>query len=186
MSVNKIASRYAKSLLDLAVEQNKLDTVLEDIKGFAKASENRDLELLLKSPIVNTEKKLNVIKAIFEGKIDELTMAFLNIVTKKGREAALPEIAQAFIQKYQAYKKISKIVITTAQKMGEAEFAKVKAKLMASDITEENLEIETKIDPSIIGGFVLELGDKLYDASVAQKLEQLKKQFSGNKYAATI
>ena len=186
MSVNKIASRYAKSLLDLAVEQNKLDTVLEDIKAFAEASKNRDLELLLKSPIVKTDKKLNVLKALFDGKVDQLTMSFINIVTKKGREAALPEIAQSFIRKYQAFSKISKIVITTAQKMGDAEFARVKAKLAESDITEENLEIETKIDESIIGGFVLEIGDKLYDASVSHKLEQLKKQFSGNEYAASI
>lgn len=186
MSVNKIASRYAKSLLDLAVEQNKLELILGDIKGFAAACENRDLELLLKSPIVKTDKKLSILNAIFGGKVDELTMAFLTIVAKKGREAALPQIADKFIAMYNTHSKITKVIITTAQPMGEVEFAKVKAKLAASNITEENLDIETKVDDSIIGGFVIEIGDKLYDASIAHKLEKLKKELSGNEYAATI
>jgi len=141
---------------------------------------------LLKSPIVKTDKKLNVLKAIFDGKIDELTMAFITLVTKKGRESVLTEIGEAFIDKYNAHSKISKVIITTAQKMGDAEFAKIKAKLAESDITEANLDIETKVDESIIGGFVLEIGDKLYDASIAHKLEELKKQLGGNEYAATI
>lgn len=186
MSVNKIASRYAQSLLDLAIEQGNLSTILEDIKGFQQATENRDLYLLLKSPIVNSEKKLSILKAIFEGKVDKLTMLFINLTVSKGREKYLPEISQAFIDKYQVYSKITSVIITTAAPMEAGELAKITEKLSASDITMENLNIETKVDPSIIGGFVMEIGDKLYDASVAHKLEELKKQFSGNDYAAQI
>ena len=186
MSLQSITSRYAKSLLDLAIEQNKLDTVLADVQGFAKASENRDLYLMLKSPIVNTEKKLDVLKAIFDGKLDKLTMSFITLITKKGREIYLPEIATAFIEQYRDHKGISGVIITTAQALTDAELAKIKAKLVASDVTKTTLEIETKIDPSIIGGFVIEIGDNLYDASVAHKLDEIKKQFSGNDYAASI
>ncbi len=186
MSINKIASRYAKSLLDLAKEQNKVDAVLEDVKMFKQATENRDLYLLLKSPIVKTDKKLTILKEIFGGKMDELTMAFVNIITKKGREAYLPEINDEFINQHRILNKISKVIITTAEKLSDADLAGITSKLNASTETQENLEIETKVDPSIIGGFVIEIGDKLYNASVLHKLEQLKKQFSGNEFAAQI
>jgi F-type H+-transporting ATPase subunit delta len=186
MSINKIASRYAKSLIDLAKDQNKVEAVLEDVKMFKQATENRDLYLLLKSPIVNTQKKLSILKEIFDGKMDELTMSFVNIITKKGREAYLPEISESFINQYRLFNKISKIMVTTAQPLSAADFESIKSKLSASVDTLDNLEIETKVDPSLIGGFVIEIGDKLYDASVSHKLEQLKKQFSGNAYAAKI
>ena len=186
MSINKIASRYAKSLLDLAKEQNKIEVVLEDVKTLKQATENRDLYLLFKSPIVNTEKKLAILKEIFEGKIDELTMAFINIITRKGREAYMPDINEAFISQYRELNSISTVTITTAEAMSEADLASIKAKLQGSTETRDNLEIETKIDPSIIGGFVIEIGDKLYDASVQHKLDELKKQFSGGSFATTI
>ncbi len=186
MSINKIASRYAKSLLDLAKDQNKVERILEDVKTFKQATENRDLYLLLKSPIVKADKKLSILKEIFEGKLDELTMAFVNIITKKGREAYLPEINEEFIAQHRALNRISKIRVTTAEKMSDSDLASIKAKLQASTVTLDNLEIETKIDPSIIGGFVIEIGDKLYDASVSHKLDELKKQFSSNDYVASI
>jgi len=186
MSINKIASRYAKSLLDLAKEQNKVEAVLEDVKSMKQAAENRDLYLLLKSPIVKTDKKLSILKEIFSGKVDELTMAFVNIITKKGRESYLPEINDEFIAQYRAMSSISKVTITTAEPMSDADLESIKAKLQVSSETRDNLEFETKIDPSIIGGFVIEIGDKLYDASVQHKLDELKKQFSGNDYAAKI
>jgi F-type H+-transporting ATPase subunit delta len=129
---------------------------------------------------------LSILKEIFEGKLDELTMAFVNIITKKGREAYLPEINEEFIAQHRALNRISKIRVTTAEKMSDSDLASIKAKLQASTVTLDNLEIETKIDPSIIGGFVIEIGDKLYDASVSHKLDELKKQFSSNDYVASI
>lgn len=186
MSINKIASRYAKSLLDLAKDQNKVEKVLEDVKTFNQATENRDLYLLLKSPIVKADKKLTILKEIFGGKLDDLTMSFLNIITKKGRESHLPEISEAFISQHRALNRISKIVVTTAEPLSAGDLENIKKKLQDSTETQDNLEIITKVDPSIIGGFVIEIGDKLYDASVSHKLDNLKKQFSGNTYAATI
>lgn len=180
MSVKKIASRYAQSLLDLAVEQNKLDKIVGDVKGFSEACDNRDLYLMLKSPIINAGKKLNVLQALFSSQADELTMAFLTILTKKGREIYLPEIADEFIARYQAFLKVTKVIITTAKPLESAELEQIKSKLLGSSVTADSLDIETKIDPAIIGGFVLEIGDKLYDASVAHKLDKLKKQFSDN------
>lgn len=175
MSVQRIAGRYAKSLLDLAREQNKLDRVLEDVKSFQAASKNRDFYLLLKSPIVNARKKLSILDALFKDKYDEITMAFLRILVNKGREPYLPEVAEEFITQYKKIKHISTVKVTTAKPMTAAAMEALKAKLTASDATAQSVEIETAVNPELIGGFILELDDKIYDASVAQKLEEVKR-----------
>ncbi|GLR18011.1 ATP synthase F1 subunit delta [Portibacter lacus] len=182
MSVIKVASRYAKSLLDLAKEQNNVEQVLGDIQSFKQAMENRELLLLTKSPIVSLSKKQAIFDQIFKGNFDKLTMSFFDIILRKGREAYLPEIATAFIDQYNRLKGISKVHITTATPLTEQALEAIRTKLIASDITDESIEFSTNVDPSIIGGLVIKIGDKLYDASVQRKLNELKKDFSENKY----
>lgn len=114
MSVTRIASRYAKSLIDLAVEQGKLERVLEDIKSFQRAADNREFYVLLKSPIINATKKQQIFNALFEGKFDKMTSAFIKIILNKGREAYLPEIADEFVNQYKEIKHISTVKLTTA------------------------------------------------------------------------
>ncbi|MEL6635933.1 MAG: ATP synthase F1 subunit delta [Bacteroidota bacterium] len=179
MSITRIASRYAKSLLDLAVEQNKVERVLEDIQAFRKAVEVRDLYLLLKSPIINLDKKGSILKILFEEKFDELTMAFLNIIVSKGREPFLPEIADTFVQQYRELKNIATVKLTTATPWNDASLEALRKKLEDSS-TGGEVEIVSEVDPKIIGGFVLEFDNKLYDASVAHQLEALRKEFSKN------
>lgn len=180
MSVTRISARYAKSLLDLAIEQNKLDRVLEDVQALKKAAGQRDLLLLLKSPIVNPSKKATILKEIFSGKFDELSMAFLNIVVNKGREAVLPEIAEEFIQQYRGLKNISTIKLTTATPWNDAQVEGIRKKILGADGSKKAVEIVSSVNPELIGGFVIEFGDQLYDASVAHKLEKLRKEFSKN------
>ncbi len=182
MSVTRIASRYAKSLLDLAQEQGKLERILEDVKAFQKAANQQDFKLVLKSPIINTDKKQAIVKQIFNGKFDPLTMTFLEVILRKGREQYLPDIAGAFINQYKTAKHISTVYLTTATPIEEESLQVIKMQLLTSDITDNNVEIKTKVDPDIIGGFVIEFDDKLYDASVAHKLELLRKEFAGNEY----
>ncbi len=183
MSVTRIASRYAKSLLDLSQEQNKLEKVTGDVQAFQKATEQRDFFLLLKSPIVNPDKKGTILKEIFGGKFDELTMAFINITLRKGRESYLPEIAKEFMAQYQALKHVSTVKLTTATALSDDALNAIKVQLQGSSQTQANIEIETAVDPNIIGGFVIEFDDKLYDASVAHKLNNLRKEFSGTQQA---
>lgn len=182
MSLVRIASRYAKSLLELAHEQGKLDTVMGDIKVLQESAENRDLYLMLKSPIVNGGKKKQVFQALFGESFDKMTMGFLNIIVNKGRENFLPEIANEFVEQYRKFKNISTVKVTSAKPLSADALDKIKTKLLASNSTSENVEIETQVDPSLIGGFVIEIGDKLYDSSVAHKLALLRKEFVGNIY----
>lgn len=176
--MSRIASRYAKSLIDLAVEQGKLDRVLEDVKSFQSATKNADFYNLLKSPIVNREKKASIFKALFEGKFDELSSSFLNLVLRKGREYDLVDIADNFVDQYKDMKSITTVTVTTAKALSEEGLAKIRTKLEGSADTRDNIEIQTKINPDIIGGFILEFDDKLFDNSVAHQLAVLRKEFN--------
>lgn len=174
----QIAYRYAKALIDLAKEANKLDVIKNDIDLFNDAVKHRELALLLKSPIVNKEKKLNILKALFGDKMDEMTMAFFNLLTKKSREEGLVEIGKSFIEQYNIINAITSVVLTTAGDMEESFMTSVTEKLNANGIN-GTINIEKIIDPSIIGGFILQIGDQLFDSSVKRKMELIKKELIG-------
>ena len=178
----RIASRYAKSLIDLAIEQGKLDIVLEDINAFIEATKNRDFVLLLKSPIVKSDKKEKVLDAIFKGKINELTRSFLQIIVRKGRESQLAEIAQEFINQYREIKGITTVDIVSAEPLSEDALSAIRQKLVESKLAHQNIEFSTSVDKDLIGGFVISFEDKLYDASVSHQLNELRKQFSSKEY----
>ena len=101
MTESKVARRYAKSLLGLATEKNITDKVFSDMQLIASAcDQSRDLALLMKNPIINTDKKEAVIKGVFSGKVDNVTLSFMDLMTKKGREGYLEDIAQEYINIY--------------------------------------------------------------------------------------
>jgi F-type H+-transporting ATPase subunit delta len=184
--MSRVAGRYAKSLMDLAIEKNTLAAVVADIQGLAAAVKNRDLELMLKSPIINADKKEGIMKAIFGGKMSDMTMAFINICITKGREGLLPEIAAEFLETYKVMQGLTSVKVTTAAPLSTAALAELKAKLVASSATSKDVEIQTVVNPDIIGGYIVEFGDKLYDTSVAGKLAAMKKEFTGNLYESKI
>ncbi len=174
----QIAYRYAKSLIDLAKETNKLEVIKNDIDLFNDAAKNRDLALLLKSPIVNKGKKLDVLKALFGDKMDELTISFFNILTKKSREDGLIDIGISFIEQYNVMNSITSVKLTTANEVDEAFMTSIKAKLQSNGISGD-INIEKTIDPSILGGFILQIGDQLFDSSVKRKMELIKNELIG-------
>ena len=178
----RAASRYVKSLLGLAVEQNVLEQVHADMLLFAKVvDENRQFELLLHNPIIKHDKKRAILEKIFKGKVNALTMAIFDIITKKNREPLLPAIAIEFHKAYNTFKDIGPATITTAFPIDaklRAQFEKIATEL--SD--RKNVELKEEVDKEIIGGFVLEVGDKQIDASIKSKLKALKLNFSQNPY----
>ena len=182
MSSIRIASRYAKSLLDLAKETNKVEQIKTDFALFSDALKSRDLQLLIKSPIIKPDKKLSIFKAIFDGKIDELTSLFFDIVIKKGREALLPDIASAFLEQYNKLNKITTAIITTAKEVSEDVITDIKKSIPSMGGTTENVVVTKKIDPSIIGGYILQVGDKLIDASVKASLAKVQQEIVDKTY----
>lgn len=177
MKNSRAAVRYARSLVDLAQEKNILDKVNADMELVQNTiAESRDLELMLSSPVVKSDKKGEVLKSIFGGKVDDLSMSFIQLITKNGRERLLSGIASAVVAQYQELKGIVVAEITSAIKLTDD----IKTKIVAKIKTELNKEIivEEKVDPSIIGGLIVRVGDRQYDASIANKLNQLRKEFN--------
>ena len=179
MSVQRIAARYAKALIDLARERDVLDPVMEDISAFSEmCSQSRDLQLLLESPIVDSSKKKNVFKRLFEGKVNEVTYAFFGIILRKRREEYLQQIAHEFENQFREIRRIAAVGLTTASELDENQLEQISDMIAKSGMTYENVELTSKVDESIIGGFIIEFEDKLYDASVAHQLDEVRKAFS--------
>ncbi len=180
MSTQRIASRYAQSLFDSAIEQNKLDRVLADMKSFVRTSENDEFLGFLKSPIISISQKQGVIKALFADKFDPLTFSFLKMAFEKKREAFLPEMGEEFVQLYRNSKNISSMKLITATPISDAILETIKSKLTAGMKGGGQLEITTEVDQSLIGGFIADFGDKVYNASVSHRLKELKRKFSAS------
>ena len=121
MSDVRVASRYAKSLLELAVEQGKIEEVHKDMMLLDDVcNESHDFELVLKSPVIKNDKKRAILEAVFKGKVSDLTIAIFDVISRKNRESILSAIAGEFHHQYNTFKGIEKASITTAMKLDEA------------------------------------------------------------------
>ena len=172
-----VASRYAKSLIDLSVEKGQLEAVYADMcQVQSVCEESREFINFLNSPIIKADKKIATIKAIFDGKLNAITSGFLTIVASKRRENVIPEMANEFIEQYRSHKNILTAVVTSANGLDAA--TKQKAlDLIKSQLSGE-VELVEKVNANIIGGFILKIGDKQLDKSVARQLSNLKKELT--------
>lgn len=178
---SKVARRYAQSLMGLALERNIAEKINNDMLLIANTcKENRELALLLKNPIIKTDKKEAIIRAIFSSKVDALTNSFMEIITRKSRESYLQEIANAFVSMFKDFKGIKTAYVTTAFPMD----ATLRNEVMniVKRAKGDNAELIEKVDKDIIGGFILRIGDVQYDASISKKLIALKSEFDENLY----
>ena len=182
----RLATRYSKSLLDLSVEQNQVDTVLADIILLDSVCiASKEFSSMLRSPIIKADKKLAIIEAVFGDKLSVITKGFVRLLVNKGREANLPEMVHAFIDQYKVLKNIKTIKITTASPLNEA----VKNKILqyaTATVKNNEVELTEAVDENLIGGFVLEMDDKLFDASIRKDLIDIRKQFNKNYYVSQI
>jgi len=176
-----VAARYAKSLIDLAIEQNQLEEVYADMQHIAKTcEESRELSVMLKSPVIKHDKKHAILSEIFGG-LSKTTEAIITLLTSKHREAYLEGIAKAFVAQYKQHKNIQTAVITTAVPLTDEGRQKV-TELVKSTQAGISVELKENIDADILGGFVLRVGDKQVDASIARKLRDMTMEFSKNPY----
>jgi F-type H+-transporting ATPase subunit delta len=181
MKSSRAVTRYAKSLIDLAQEQGALESVFSDMRLIHKTiNENHNMYLLLKSPIVKTDKKQKILKAIFSEKISKITEGFILLLTTKRREAMMYDIAQSFVEQYKEKKKILTAVITTACGLDDDLRRKVLEIVKTSACSE--VELIEKVDKEIIGGFKLQVGDKRIDASIQKQIRKLAMSFRENPY----
>jgi F-type H+-transporting ATPase subunit delta len=183
MTDTKVAKRYAKSLLNLADEQKVMDAVNDDMKMFIDvADHSRDFKMLLSNPIIDSTKKLNILTQLFSGKMNKMTISFFNIVTRKKRENYLYEIAKAYASQYKTLKGIQTAEVISA--IGLDDNLRKQVYDLIRKGSNEQIELVEKVDKSLIGGFVLRIGDKQYDASVASDIRKLARTFTDNSYVS--
>jgi F-type H+-transporting ATPase subunit delta len=182
----RLAHRYAKSLMDIAVEQNAVEPIYQDMMGLQKLfAENRELVTLMHSPIIPADKKQAVMQQILGGKVNPVTEKFIVLLTNKSREYFLPEIVKTFIKQYKELNQISTVHLTTAHELDAAAKENLVASI-TSQLGGKKLDLITKVDASLIGGFVLESNNNLFDASIARDLKDIQKQFMQNIYVPSL
>ena len=181
MIESKVARRYAKSLLGLAIERQIVDKVYADMERvYATCQASREFVLLLRNPIVNSDKKEAIMKALFAQHLDSVSNAFIDIIIRKGRERHLEGIAAEYMNLYKAMKGIVSSHVSSAVPLDDQTRKTILGMVRAAK--GEKAEMTEEVDPSLIGGFVLTIGDQQYDASVLRQLRQLRNEFDDNLY----
>jgi F-type H+-transporting ATPase subunit delta len=181
MSSIRLANRYAKAIMDLAVEKGQLDRVTADMRMLSDTMRSHaDLTMLLRSPIIHPAKKLPILQKVFTGRVDAILMNFMEILVRKHRESHLPEIVKVYLERYNELQNIKSVRITTAQPIEAGLKDKIAESLRES--ASATVELESVVDPELIGGYIIRYGDKQYDASVIRNLRRLRKEFEQNTY----
>ncbi len=181
MAERKLARRYAYSLLGLAQERDVLDPVYADMALIEDTcEESRELSVFLKNPVINTDKKDAVIRGLFGDKVSEMSLAFMQIITRKKREGYLEEIAREYVSMYKHKKGISIARIITAGKLEDGLRNEVIEYLNRQ--TGHRIELSETVDAGIVGGYILRWSDQQVDASISRKLRELRMSFRPNLY----
>ena len=175
---SKAGARYAKSLIDLSTEQNVLEQIKNDMVLFEDVvGENSELEAILKNPIVPLDKKAAILNDVFGSKVHQITQSFLKLVVNKGRAGILFDTAKQFIEQYNHIKGIVTAELTSA--IALADVAKTEViNLVKKELGANEVIVKEKVNENLIGGFILKVGDKQFDASIAIGLNKLKKDFA--------
>jgi F-type H+-transporting ATPase subunit delta len=182
----RLAGRYAKSLIDLAVEKNQLEAVHKDMLYLHSMIQgSREFLNFLRSPVIKGDKKQKIVDALTKDKISGLTALFIRLLINKAREEHLPEIVTSFITQYNTMNGIHKIKLSTAETVSDSLKEAIVNKIK-SETPLQKIELDTAVNPELIGGFVLEFDNNLVDASIARDLRDIKKQFSQNIYVPQI
>ncbi|MFT4524260.1 MAG: F-type H+-transporting ATPase subunit delta [Granulosicoccus sp.] len=181
MAESKVAKRYAKSLLGLATELNQQDVAFADMNLLASTiDDSHDLANLLSSPVVRPDLKQSIMSKIFGNQFSELTTKFINLIIDKGRESQLRYIASNYVAQYKKGKDINTATVRTASKLLPDALAKIEA--LVKEQTGGTVELKEIVDPELIGGFVLRIGDKQLDTSILSELKDLRGEFDKNLY----
>jgi F-type H+-transporting ATPase subunit delta len=174
--MSRAAIRYAKAILETAVSNGKASQVNEDMKSIIAAVESSaDLKEFLTSPIIISEVKMKALSEVF-GSVQADTKSLFRLLQENKRFEILEAIASQYITQFDEMNGVEVANVTTAFPITADLEAKILAK--AATISTKKLTIQNTIDPSIIGGFILRIGDKQYNASVSNRLQELKREFS--------
>lgn len=179
MLTSKVAKRYAQGLLDFTNESGQTATVFSEMKDVVKImNESQDLNKFFHTPYIDSKKKIEVAKEIFKS-LSVSSQNMITLVIRQGRENQLKNIAQEFINKVEDINGVQRITLTTATEISKENINQIlrSTNLVKAD---SNFDLKLNVNPIILGGYILRVGDQLVDASVKSKLNQIKKDFQLN------
>jgi F-type H+-transporting ATPase subunit delta len=174
--MSRAAIRYAKAIIETAVSSGKAIQVNEDMKSIITAVDSStDLKDFLENPIIKSDIKMKALLEVF-GSVQSETKSLFRLLQENKRFEILVAIASQYNAQFDEMNGVEVAKVTTAFPITADLEAKIVAK--AATISTKKLTIQNTIDPSIIGGFILRIGDKQYNASVSNRLQELKREFS--------
>ncbi len=185
MKDTRLALPYAKAILSLAKDSKKESELNDNMILISKViKENKEFEVMLKSPVVKSNDKIKVLNAIFSDKTNNISLGLFQLLAENKRISLLNEIAKQYLIIYDFDKHLQVASITTAEPISREIEDKVLDKILA--LTGKKARLKNEVIPSILGGFILRVGDMQYDASISNYLNELKKEFSNSHYIPKI
>jgi F-type H+-transporting ATPase subunit delta len=178
MNDSKISVRYSRAIFQSALENNILEKVNEDMIFISEICKIPEAKDLLNSPIILPSKKAAIFHNILGDNVEKVTLSLIDLVVKSGRESFLPAIARVFIHETKKYLGITECLLTTAVKADPN--IKKQISDLISDVFKTKVDLKERIDPEIIGGFILRVDDNYIDASIKNKLGRIKKELKGS------
>lgn len=170
--MEELAQVYGRALFGVAQEQGKLDLLREQLGQFADAlAENRDLELFFFSPYFATAEKQAALKGLLEG-ADERLLSFLDLLIENHRMPVIFRIRREYDRLWEQEKQLLPVVLTSAVALDEQTVADLSAQI--GERTGRTVELTTQVQPDILGGIVVRVGNSILDASIRNRLEQLR------------
>jgi F-type H+-transporting ATPase subunit delta len=174
MNESIISVRYSKALFNLAKEKGTLEVVKNDMDAvFTLMKESNELQLLFQNPVLKPSKKSEAVDQIFKS-FNTSTLSFIKLLIKNRREEHLMDISRYFLDKYMHYKGIENATFTSATTVDKSMLENIKQ--LIRTLLKTEVELTTSVDERLIGGFILRVGDKQFDASVHSKLNQIKQK----------
>jgi len=173
-----VSKTYGQALFELALEEHALEQILEE-EAFVKEvfAENEELVTLLNHPKISKDEKVKVMENIFKNKLSDTMVGFLAIVVNKERYSELESIFQYFEDKVREYKNIGVVSVTTAVELTDVQKEQLTKRLLETTSFKQ-LEFSYTIEPEIIGGMILRIGDRIVDSSIRTELNEMAKSLT--------
>jgi F-type H+-transporting ATPase subunit delta len=175
MSATAVAHKYAKALFEEARERERIDRVAADLRSLSDLQkEDPSFHDFLVSPEVLTENKRRFLDTVFRPRMDSLSVDFLHLVVEKGRIDVLPEIWREFDALVEEYRGVLRAQVLSAVPLTPDQEGRLKARL--DRLTGKNVVVEKRIDPEVLGGVVVHLGNQILDGSLRQGLDEIRRR----------
>jgi len=174
MSTEIVADKYSSAMLELAQEQGNLVTTEENLLYVASVlNEQPELVGFINNPIVEADAKISLLGKVFGTAVEKTVLHFMYVMVKRGRYRYLQDTIRAFIKKSREARGILEAIVTVAEPITADIEASVQAKLR--EVTGKDVILSVRQDPSIMGGIIIQVGDKRIDGSVSRRLQELEK-----------